>query len=136
RIRIGDDAAPGAQLNPVTQHTQRADQDIHVHGAIAAEESERPGVCAPAAAFQLCNDLHATELRHSRDRAARKHRSQGADGCYIRAQLAADIRYDVMYMRVRLDGHELINAHGAWLADPAEVIALEVDQHDVLRGLL
>src|SRR6266404_5039882 len=105
-------------------HTERADQDIHVHGAITAEESERAGVRAPAATFQLRNDLHATELRHARDRAARKHRAQSADGCYIRTQLAADIRYDVMYMRVRLDSHELIDAHAARLTDPAKVVAL------------
>src|SRR3569833_733162 len=26
--------------------------------------------------------------------------------------------------------------HGAWLTDPAEIVALEVDQHDVLRPFL
>src|SRR6185369_17607482 len=65
----------------------------------------------------------------------RKHRTQSPDGSYISAQPATDVGDDVMHVRVRLDGHELIDAHAARLADPAKVVALEVDQHDVFRAL-
>ena len=41
-----------------------------------------------------------------------------------------------MHMGVGLDGHELVDAHAAGLADPAEVVALEIDEHDVLGALL
>src|SRR5207302_3108288 len=41
-----------------------------------------------------------------------------------------------MDVGVGLDSHELIHLDRAWLAHPAEVIALEVDQHDVFRPLL
>ena len=32
--------------------------------------------------------------------------------------------------------HELIDVHGARFADAAEVVAFQVDQHDVLGALL
>ena len=52
------------------------------------------------------------------------------------AQLAAHIGNDVMDVRIRLDGHELIDLHGARFADPPQVVALQVDQHHVLGALL
>src|SRR5260370_27520838 len=39
-------------------------------------------------------------------------------------------------MGVGLDGHELVHAHRTRLAHPPEIVALEVDQHDVLGALL
>ncbi len=39
-------------------------------------------------------------------------------------------------MGVRLDCHPLIDLDRTGLADPAEIIALQVDQHDMLRALL
>jgi hypothetical protein len=42
----------------------------------------------------------------------------------------------VVHVLVRLDGHELVHLYRAGLAHPPEVVALEVDQHDVLGPLL
>ena len=39
-------------------------------------------------------------------------------------------------MRVALERHELRHAHGAVVADAAEVVAAEVHEHDVLGALL
>ncbi len=52
------------------------------------------------------------------------------------AQPAAHARDDMVHMRVRLGHHELLDAHRPRLAHAPEVIALEVDQHDVLGALL
>src|ERR1700738_1528497 len=41
-----------------------------------------------------------------------------------------------MYMRIRLDTHELVHVHGARLTDAAKIVALQIDQHDVFRALL
>src|SRR6266478_6598934 len=41
-----------------------------------------------------------------------------------------------MGVRLTLDGHQLIHTHRARLAYAAEIVALEIDQHDVLRPLL
>ena len=54
----------------------------------------------------------------------------------IGAQRAAHVRHDVMHVCVRLRDHVLIHAHAARLADAAEIIAFEVDEHDVLGPFL
>src|SRR3981081_4359856 len=41
-----------------------------------------------------------------------------------------------MYMRIGLDTHELVHAHGAGLTHPAKIVALQTYQHGVPRTLL
>ena len=52
------------------------------------------------------------------------------------AQPARDLADDVEDVRVGLDDHVLVDADRAVLADAAEVVAAEVDQHHVLGALL
>src|SRR5207253_2881052 len=75
-------------------------------------------------------------LRATRDRAARKYRPQHLARPGIRTQPAAHVRHDVMDVRVALHRHQLADRDAAWLTDAAEIVALEVDQHDVLGALL
>ena len=62
-------------------------------------------------------------------------RKRGA-GRHALAQSSAHVRDDVVQMRVALGHHEFVHFHGAGHADPAQVIALQVDQHDMLGALL
>ena len=41
-----------------------------------------------------------------------------------------------MHVRIGLDGHELIHPHAAGLAHAPEVVALQIDEHDVFGALL
>src|ERR1700733_5279087 len=41
-----------------------------------------------------------------------------------------------MHVRITLDAHELVGVHAARTADTSQIIALQVDQHDVFRALL
>ena len=48
----------------------------------------------------------------------------------------AHVRDDVMHVRVTLDRHQLVHFDRARHADAAEIVALQVDQHDVLGAFL
>src|ERR1700761_1268055 len=74
RIGVGNDSAAGTQFDAPPCQAERADQDVHVHGAVTVEKAERAGVGATAGLFQLRDDLHATEFRDASDGAARKYR--------------------------------------------------------------
>ena len=43
------------------------------------------------------------------------------------------MRYDVADVGILLDRHEFVNPHAAESADAAQVISLEIDEHEVLR---
>ncbi len=49
---------------------------------------------------------------------------------------AGDVRDDVHDVAVALDDHEIIHLHAAVLRDAADVVACEIDQHQVLGTLL
>lgn len=49
---------------------------------------------------------------------------------------AGDRRDDVHHVRVPLDGHEVDDLDRAGLADPAQIVTAEVDQHEVFGTLL
>ena len=42
----------------------------------------------------------------------------------------------MVHVGIRLDAHEFIDAHAARLAHPAEIVALQIDEHHVLGALL
>ena len=52
------------------------------------------------------------------------------------AQQTAHVGDDVVHMGIALDRHVLIDAHRAADADAAEIVALQIDEHHVLRALL
>ena len=99
-------------------------------------QPERAGVGAPPLAFERRDDLHAAHLRAPGDRAARKQRAQRVHRRAIGAQPAAHVGDDVMHVRIGLGDHVFVHRHAARLADAAEIVALEVDQHDVFGALL
>src|SRR5579872_306453 len=63
RIRVGDDAPTGANFNTAPYDRQSADENVHVHASVTAQEAQRPGIGTPALALELRNDLHTAELR-------------------------------------------------------------------------
>ena len=132
---VGDDAAADLQEEPVADAHQGADDDVEVEGALG-DPAERARVGPAAHRLELVDDLHAAHLGAAGDRAAGEHRPDEVDGVARRVQVAAHVAHDVDHVRVVLVDHELRDAHGAVLADAPEVVALEVDQHDVLGAVL
>ena len=53
-----------------------------------------------------------------------------------RGELALDVGDDVHDVRVALGDHEIGEAHGVEFADAADVVAGEIDEHDVLGAFL
>ena len=54
----------------------------------------------------------------------------------MRLKPALDLGNDVHDMGIALDRHQLRGVHGAIFADAAQVIARQIDQHDVLGAFL
>ena len=67
---------------------------------------------------------------------AGKQARRASIGRRLGLQLADDVGHDVHDVRVALDLHQPRHADRARLGDAADVVAAEVDQHDVLGALL
>src|SRR5690606_17728222 len=133
---VDDDAGAGAQLQLAPVQPGAADQDVEVEVAAAVEVAEGAGVGAAALAFQLGDDFHAAHLGRAGDGAAGKDRPDHLPRRHALAQFAADVGDDVVHVFVGLHHHQLVHAHAARPADPAQVVALQVDEHHMLGPLL
>jgi hypothetical protein len=123
-------------VQPPAGHHHRAQGEGHVHVAPDRHVAEGAGVGAAAHRLELVDDLHRAHLGGARGRA---HRQRGGEGVERRAavgELALDARHQVHDVRVALDAHEVGDLDAAGAADAAQVVAAEVDEHDVLGALL
>ena len=82
--------------------------------------------------FQLINDLHTAHFGDSGNSAARKRGPDHIKAVHSFCKLSPDIGYDMDNMRVLLGCHQLIYMHAAIVADLAHIIALKVNEHDML----
>ena len=86
--------------------------------------------------LELVDELHGPHLGRAGQRAGRIAGGEHVDGVEPVAHVADHRRHDVHDVGEALDRTELDDPDGARLADPAEVVAAEVDQHHVLGALL
>ena len=62
--------------------------------------------------------------------------AEGVVGRVFGSEAAFHVGHQVHYVGEAFDVHQLGDRHGAGKADPAYVVAAQVDQHDVLGALL
>ena len=128
---IDHDAGTCAQFAFRAGQPRTANQDIQIHIAVVIQIPHGAGIWAAGFGFELGNDFHAADFRATGDRAAGKYGGDHLTRRYIVTQTTTDIRHDVMHMRITLYAHQLIHVHATGLADAAQIIALEINQHHV-----
>src|SRR5690606_30451560 len=133
---VGHDAGTGAETQLPAFHFRAADQDVQVQIAVTVDPAHRPGVAAAALALQFGDDLHAAHLRAAGNGAAGESRADHVARRDLRAQTPPHVADDVVHVGVAFHSHQLVHLDTAGDAYPAQVVALEVDQHDVLGALL
>jgi hypothetical protein len=86
--------------------------------------------------FELVDDLHRADLGRTGQRAGREGGAQHVQVAHAVLQQALDVADDVHHVRIALDREGLGDLHAAGLGDAADVVARQVDQHQVLGALL
>ena len=135
-VRVGDDAAAGAEVYAAVAHHRRADGDVGVERAGHAPVADRPAVDAAARRLALGDDLHRAQLGRARDRAAGKRRAQRIERVGARRQVADDRRHQVVHGGVALQREQLRHADAARRAHARQVVAHQVHDHQVLGPVL
>ncbi len=120
---------------PVLDH-RRAQHDAGIHLTIGAEIADAAGIGAARIALQLVDDLHRSDFWRARDRSGREACDQGTERIVLRVDLAFDIRDDVHDLAVALDEERIGDLDRADLGDTADIVAPEIEQHQVLGALL
>ena len=133
---VHGDPAANAQLNVVVTAFQRADQDAEVGTSQRAAEAQCPGIAAASVRFQICDPTQGRRFRSTGHRAGRKRSGeQPADRDAV-CKLPGDGRYQMPKTRERLKLKQVIHCHSARSTYLRQVVAHQVDDHDVLRRVL
>ena len=86
--------------------------------------------------FQLGDHLHGANLRRAAERAGGEGGAHEIKRRFVSGKPSFDLGDDMHDVAVALDDHQVFHLHGAEIAHPADVIARQVDQHDVLGPFL
>ena len=129
--------APACTYAVPPRHDDRADRDAEVEVAGEVEIADGAGVEPAARRLELPDDLHRPHLRRARHGAGRKARHERVEPIAIRRPacpstidarcITCEKRSSPMNCGTRTD---------PVLADAADVVAAEIDEHDVLGALL
>src|SRR5690606_6890637 len=95
----------------------------HVAGGAAVD--------AAAHGFQLVDDFHGADFGRAGQRAGRESRPQHVDVAHAVVQFAAHVGHQVHDVGIALDGHGVRDLDRAGLGNAADVVAGQVDEHDV-----
>src|SRR5207253_4810702 len=134
--RVGNRAASGLHVQLSVLDDDGADVDRGVEVAVPGEVADGAAVAAALDRLELVDDLHRPHLRGAGQGAGGQGRAQHVYRAHPLFKPAGDLADDVEDVRVGLDLHFLVDLDGAVLADAAEVVAAEGDQHHVLGPLL
>ena len=111
-------------------------RDAGVHRPAEIDVADGAGIGTTAGRLELVDDLHGPDLRGPRDGAGREASAKRVEGRLVGEELPGDVARDVHDMAVALDRHHVGELHRTDLGDAADVVATEVDEHDVLGPLL
>src|SRR5207302_1127285 len=82
------------------------------------------------------DELHGPDLGSTTDRARGKRSRQGFPRGPAFLEPAFDLADQMHHVRVPADAHENVHLHRARRADPAEVVAAQIDEHEMLGPFL
>jgi len=136
RVGVCHDSATYVHVGSILLYQQRSDDHREIEPTTQVEIAERAGVHRAPHRLDAVEDAHGRDLRRSRHRSGWKGGADEIDGVAVAAKPSRDGRHHLEHGRVALDRHQLGHRHAADLADPTEVVAHEIDDHQVLGAVL
>src|SRR5262249_15006947 len=135
-IGVGNNAGAGLHIDVAVLEQRRAQYDAAVHRTVGGEVADAPGIEPALLLLQFVDDLHGAHLGGARHGAGREPGDEGAKRVVPVGKPALDIGDDVHHLAVALDEELVGDRHRADLGDAADIVAPEVEQHEVLGPFL
>ena len=136
RVRERDDRAASPYGGVAAVEHDGADNDVEVDSPVQRKVTDGSGVDPPRARFERVDDLHRANLGCAGHRAAREEGSHAGHGRFAVAQFADHRRDHLVDGRERLDRAEVRHCNRAGSANAVEIVADQVDDHQVLGLVL
>ena len=128
---VGNDSGSGLEVGLLALHEQSSDGDTGIEVADEVGIENGSAVDAAAGGFEFFDDLHGADFGSAAEGAGGEAGGKGVHGAELGAEAALEGGDEVHHVGVALDEHEVANFYGSVLADAAEIVAAEIDEHDV-----
>src|SRR6266849_7029001 len=132
---IGNDSSASLHIRDAVFYHHGAQRDAGVQITSKIQVQHASGIDAAAGTLQLFDNFHGAHFGRTGDGAGREAGHERVKAIHIFAQATAQAGNDVHDVGKTLDDHELLDFDGAVVADTAEIVAAEIDEHDVLGAL-
>ena len=137
RARIGDDAPADPEVGSTAREHERSDRDRKLDATTSrVDPSERAAIHAAADGFQILDCLQHSRLGRAGDRRRRKRRAHEVVETDVGPEPAAHGTHEVCEPGVGFDREERRDIDRSELADASEIVARQVDDHQVLGPVL
>mmetsp|Transcript_2847 Transcript_2847/g.7386 ORF Transcript_2847/g.7386 Transcript_2847/m.7386 type:complete len:553 (-) Transcript_2847:517-2175(-) len=133
---VRHDAGGRLHVEHAVLHDAGADGNSQVHVAGKAQVAAGTAVDAALHRLQLVDEFHRAHLGRAAERAGREGGLQHVELAHLGPQYALDVGDDVHHVGVALHVEGLRDLHAAGAGDAADVVAGQVDQHQVLGAFL
>ncbi len=137
---VGDEAGTGLDVDGVGGRGIRgvgfgddhgAEGDAGVHVLVVVDVADGTGVGAAFGGFKFVDDLHGADFGGAGDGADGEGEAEGVEEGFIGGEFSGDVGDDVHDVGVAFDGEDVGDFDGAEFGGAADVVAAEVDEHDV-----
>ena len=134
-VRIGYQPCARLNVSAVTHQNGCANRNRQVGITREREVPNNTAVDTASRGLEVVNDFESTRLGRARKRAGRERCAEHIHGVRMLGKLTLDTRDDVHDVTESFNFHELGDLDRARLTDAQEVIACEINQHQVLGAL-
>src|SRR5579863_1089306 len=114
---------------------ESANGDVE-YGPLSREVADGAGVDAARFFFQLREQLHGAYFGRAGDGAAGEERAEDVAVAYVGTQGAGDGGSHLPQGWVAFDCEKVLDLHAAECAETAEIVAEQVDDHDIFAAVL
>ena len=136
RDAIDRDTTADAKLEPAVGQFEAADDHVEIRTSQRADQANTARVRATRLVLKISDAALSGDLRCTCHRPRWKCGSEDVGHGRLRLELTADSGDQVPDTRMRLDRQEILNRNSAWTANPRQVVAHQIDDHDVLGSVL
>ena len=112
-----------------------AQADAGIHAAIGGEIADAATIDAAPVGFEFLNDFHRTDFWRAGQGAGREAGDKSVERIKAFVQLALNVGHDVHDMAEAFDTEAFGDFHRAKRGNPANIVAAEIEQHQMLGTL-
>ena len=133
---VGHHSRGGLHIQRTVFNDSGANRDGHVHVACVAEVAACAAVNAALDGFELVDQLHGMHFGRAAEGARRESGLEYVHIAHAVFQRTLHVADDVHDVAVTLDHKGFCHLDATSLCDAANVVACQIDQHDMLSALL